>query len=179
MLSLTSDFSPLPTTNSGTILMDFRLSQQSQCLPTTSEWTSYQHHQQLSENLHTAGTSLRTNPFPASCSLRTCCRMAASALGELWWVFPNVVMLLAPSFGVGPATLAWSTTILNHSSPWSDGFSSGHMSHTQPINIAKFFADPREGPVVGKSSSALLSKSLHVVGALGSNQLLHKYQFQY
>lgn len=97
MLSLASVFSPLPTMNPGTILMDFTLSQQSQRLPTVLEWTSYQHHQQPSENLHRAGTSSGTSPFPASCSLRTCFRMAASPLGELWWVFPNVVTLLFPS----------------------------------------------------------------------------------
>lgn len=160
MLSLTPVFSPLPTMNSGTILMDFRLSQQSQRLRTTLEWTSYQHHQQPSENLHRAGTSLGTNPLPASYSLRSCCRMAASPLGGLWWVFPNVMMLLVPSSRVGPVTLAWLITILNHSSPWSDGFSGGHMSHTQPINIAKFFHPPSGGSCGWQEQFSLALKKL-------------------
>lgn len=62
--------------------------------------------------------------------------------------------------GVGPVTLAWLIMILNHSSPWSDGFSSGHMSHTQPINIAKFLHPPSGGSCGWQEQFSLALKKL-------------------
>lgn len=155
-------------------------SQQSQCLPTTLEWTSYQHHQQPSENPHRAGTSLGTNPSPPLAPQRTCCRTAASILEGVWWVVPNTVVRPVPSFWGGACDPSLASHSLSHSSLQIDWFSSGLASCTQPISIAKFLCPaPREGPVVGKRGSALLSRSLQVVGAMGFNQSLHKYWFQY
>lgn len=69
--------------------MDFRLSQQSHGRHIALEWIPYQHYRQPSVNLHGAGTSLDTNPFPATSSSENLFQVSSQYSGgsvvRRWW----------------------------------------------------------------------------------------------